>query len=374
VLAELLPKERLVVAHFDHAVRPESAEDARFVAETARGLRIASVLARGPGDRADEAALRMLRWSFLETVARDHGADTIATAHHAGDQLETLLLRLLRGTGPRGLAGIRERDGLRWRPWLSVPPSAIDAFAKARGLRWREDATNADTRYARNALRHRVLPALFEESLRHGGVDAFLGRVASACEATAALVDERDRSVLDRIEAVETPFFFRVASERWSDETTVESVSVRLGHPILREQRARATAALRSGARRGTWGNGLEWHRSCGFDYVTTPAMRLARAAWAEAAGPALAAGRETPGPLRWQARESTADGTWRLPRPGDRKGTDKLKRFWLERRVPAPERGLFPVLARDNRVLRTPFDEPGNLVENAGFPFAVSL
>jgi tRNA(Ile)-lysidine synthase len=95
-------------------------------------------------------------------MARALGADCIATAHHADDQAETLLLRLLRGTGPDGLAGIPEHspDGLLVRPLLRVSRAELRLHAEAHGLCWREDASNLSPDYARSRLRTTWLPGL----------------------------------------------------------------------------------------------------------------------------------------------------------------------------------------------------------------------
>jgi tRNA(Ile)-lysidine synthetase-like protein len=106
--------------------------------------------------------LRTLRREFLLAAARARGCDAIATAHTADDQLETLLMRLGRGAGLAGLAGIRPRAGRFVRPLLLVPRAWIEAdLARAR-MPWREDPSNADPRYARSRIRHEVVPRLAE--------------------------------------------------------------------------------------------------------------------------------------------------------------------------------------------------------------------
>jgi tRNA(Ile)-lysidine synthase len=91
-------------------------------------------------------------------------AEHLATAHHADDQAETVLLRLLRGTGPDGLGGIPERgeDGRIVRPLLRIPRAQLEAYARHHGLTWREDASNASPDYTRNRLRH-LLPGFAGE-------------------------------------------------------------------------------------------------------------------------------------------------------------------------------------------------------------------
>ncbi len=165
---------RISVAHVHHGLRGEEAdEDARFVERlaAARGLAVASarvdpqaIRRTGPSRQRPtlEEAARRLRAEALRKFCAELGADVIATAHHADDQAETVLLRLLRGSGPDGLGGIAERspDRAVVRPLLAVPRSAIEAYARAAGLRWREDASNFDRAFARNRVRHDWLPAL----------------------------------------------------------------------------------------------------------------------------------------------------------------------------------------------------------------------
>lgn len=157
------PGLRLVAAHLDHAMRPESADDARWV----RGLCAAwgvhlheERLARAP---RSEAEARHARYDFLRRCAAGEGSALIATAHHADDQAETVLFRALRGTGLTGLGGIRPlADGIV-RPLLPLWREEVLAYADAHRLTWRIDATNATVGPVRNRIRHRVLPLLEQE-------------------------------------------------------------------------------------------------------------------------------------------------------------------------------------------------------------------
>jgi len=115
----------------------------------------------------DEANARRLRYEALCTIARDRGAAFVATGHHADDQLETMLLRLARGAGPKGLAGMRHirtlGEGVRLvRPMLGVTRVDAEALCADAGIEPFEDPTNRDTSKRRAALRARVLPALIE--------------------------------------------------------------------------------------------------------------------------------------------------------------------------------------------------------------------
>lgn len=160
------------VCHVIHDMRPE--HDARGDAERTRDLCDAlgvayherSVSIATAGGNA-EASARTLRYGALEAVARERGLRYIATGHHADDQLETLLMRMLRGAGVRGMAGISDRramgDGVTLvRPMLGVSHQDARALCANAGWEWNEDATNRDEDRLRAALRARVLPALRE--------------------------------------------------------------------------------------------------------------------------------------------------------------------------------------------------------------------
>lgn len=160
VLLELLrqqPDLALIVAHYDHGIRPDSADDAQFVQAVAEkyGLPFASErIELGPG--ASESTARDARYSFLRRVSRQYSDAPIITAHHQDDLLETAILNLLRGTGRRGLTSLRSTSQLL-RPLLDYPKSALMDYALKHKLSWREDTTNHDERYTRNYVRNRLL-------------------------------------------------------------------------------------------------------------------------------------------------------------------------------------------------------------------------
>jgi tRNA(Ile)-lysidine synthase len=164
----------LSIGHVNHGLRgAESEADEAAVRGLAGALdlpvRVARVepgaLRQGRSSRerpTPQEAARTARYRALETLAREAGASRIATGHTADDQAETVLLRLLRGTGPDGLAGIPERspDGRIARPLLRICRAEIEVFARGQGLRWREDSSNRCVEYARNRLRRHWLPGL----------------------------------------------------------------------------------------------------------------------------------------------------------------------------------------------------------------------
>jgi tRNA(Ile)-lysidine synthetase-like protein len=147
---------------------PGSAERAARAARIAAGLGIfwvadrIDVPARRQRGESAEAAARRERYGFLERVRRETGSRWIATAHHRDDQAETVLLRLLFGSGLEGLAGVRPVHGAVARPLLDTPRAALLAAVAAAGLEPVEDPTNRDTGVPRNRVRHRLLPFLME--------------------------------------------------------------------------------------------------------------------------------------------------------------------------------------------------------------------
>ncbi len=218
ILRRLAPQRgwRLTVAHLDHALRAGSAEDARFVAELAGRwalpVRIERRDARAHAERDGESletAARTQRYAFLLTAARDLGARYVALGHHADDQAETVLHRIVRGTHLRGLAGmplrraISESEVTLVRPLLRTPRSAIVAFAVNRGLPWREDPSNAELDNSRNMIRHEVLPRLAKRL--NPRVDEALLRLAAAAGEAEAFLAERAAELLEGTEAEVRP-------------------------------------------------------------------------------------------------------------------------------------------------------------------------
>lgn len=155
-------------AHMEHGVRgADSLADMAFVRALCEKLNVPCYAAREDAplfaEKAHiglEDACRRLRYDFLQRTAREIHADCIATAHHAQDQAETVLMHLLRGSDIAGLCGMRMRNGRIIRPLLEASPQELRAYLRSCGQEWREDATNTDVRYTRNRLRHEILPQL----------------------------------------------------------------------------------------------------------------------------------------------------------------------------------------------------------------------
>jgi tRNA(Ile)-lysidine synthase len=198
------PARRLVVAHARHDLRDGLAEDpagldAEFVQKLAEDLQLRCIVKRLAVRQAVtagegiEAAARRLRYAFLTAAAEECGARVVATAHTADDQVETILHRLLRGTGLAGLSGIpsvRELvEGIVVvRPMLEIPGSIVRGYLRDIGQGWREDSSNSDTRHTRNLLRHEILPRL-EAGPYPAAREAILRLSAQASAASAGTAE-----------------------------------------------------------------------------------------------------------------------------------------------------------------------------------------
>lgn len=161
-----------VVAHLDHGLRPDSAAVAAALAAWCRERKLTYVTQRrevpaSASQTSLEARARDLRYSWLEATAIDTACDRIFTAHSASDQLETMLMHLIRGTitGLGGMAAQRPLGTLRlYRPLLGVTRDQIAAYASHHQLQWWEDSSNANETFFRNRLRHQLIPWLRREN------------------------------------------------------------------------------------------------------------------------------------------------------------------------------------------------------------------
>ncbi|MDB4665424.1 tRNA lysidine(34) synthetase TilS [Verrucomicrobia bacterium] len=170
-------QQRLVAFHFDHQLRgSKSREDAQWVGMACEALGVPCV--QGQGDTRTyakerglsiEMAARELRHAFFATQTSRLELSVLALGHHADDQVELVLMRLLRGSGPSGLSGMKDLEQsfkdsrlTLWRPFLGLRRSEIETFVRARDVSWREDLSNFSTEYQRHRVRNVLVPSLAE--------------------------------------------------------------------------------------------------------------------------------------------------------------------------------------------------------------------
>ncbi len=211
----------LSIAHVNHRLRgSESDDDELFVRTMARESGLEFHLRRsgegaGPaGAGGVQERAREERYAFFETLRAGPGRARVATAHHRDDNAETVLFNFLRGSGIAGLAGIPpgRADGLVIRPLLFAARREIERYARERGLRHREDASNAGTRYTRNALRHDLIPLI--ESRINPGIRQTLARTARLFAGVDAYVDLEVDKVLPGLLARSAGDDVRLHAER----------------------------------------------------------------------------------------------------------------------------------------------------------------
>jgi tRNA(Ile)-lysidine synthase len=196
----------LHAAHLHHGLRGAEADaDLDFVRALCARLGVALACARWDTPArmrrrglAGQSGLRTLRREFLQTVRRRVGAHAIVTAHTADDQLETLLMRLGRGTGLVGLAGMKPRCGPWLKPLLGATRAQIEADLVRAGQSWREDRSNRDASYTRSRVRHEAVPALVRALMP--GVSTERGRALLAARASGAAAAAHSSSrVVERL-------------------------------------------------------------------------------------------------------------------------------------------------------------------------------
>jgi len=267
VVCAAVPRPRVLGVHVDHGLRgAESDADARFCAELCAQQGVEFHLARAhvaPGASGLEARARAARYEALAAAARAAGIATIVTAHHADDALETLILRWLRGSEIAGLPALRprllldaplvqrptrpeRRETLRAagatlvvaRPLLSLRRAEIRAALARAGAAWREDTSNDDTRFARNAVRRQLLPAI-ADACGPGALEnlhAFERAVAGLEDSLA----ERARSI--RLEPPRHAAARRSARTARLGGTVSRADLVRMEEPLARRALARLFA------------------------------------------------------------------------------------------------------------------------------------
>ncbi|MFN3415679.1 MAG: tRNA lysidine(34) synthetase TilS [Caldimonas sp.] len=253
---------RVVALHVHHGLHPRADEwlaHCRRQCEAWRrcGWPVSLVwehlgLHPAPGQSV-EAVARRARYQALRRMAMGQGATVVLLGHHRTDQAETFVLQALRGAGVAGLAGMpaaAHREGLVWlRPWLGRPRSEIEAYVRRHRLRYVDDDSNADERYARNRLRARVWPALLEAFPQ---AEAALADAAAWAQEAATCLDELaaiDLSSLDHGQGLDLraclrlpPARARNALRAWIRQASGQRPSMPLLERLWHEGPHRATA------------------------------------------------------------------------------------------------------------------------------------
>ena len=395
---------RLAVCHVNHGIRgEEAARDAEFVRQEAERLglpcriylRDVPMLAAQEGLSTEEAG-RKVRYECLREYKEEMHADWIALAHQREDQIETILFHILRGTGLRGLRGIRPVQGDRIRPLLEISRQEIEAWLGAENLGYCTDSTNLESDYARNRIRNRILPEV--EKINTGAGEHLLALAREAEE----LYDIQEAAVW----MLRSQCSFRTEEGQWLSygewmavedqvrvaavlvpESVLQSVDSELGELFLQEAE-RLTGHRKDLTRRHISLVRELFHKETGkridLPYGLTAVrtydgveLRIGREGRddAEEDVPRLR-GRKVSVIIQkreYQLGEPIPDGTERVlmdaaavrgepvlrrPKQGDTfvvnadGGRKSLGRFFTDRKIPAEEREEYPVVADDAGIL----------------------
>lgn len=377
----------LRAAHFDHGLRPESGREGEDAAGVARSLGVPCDVGGPDGPlEPDPSACRRARYEFLRRTAVRRGADRIATGHQADDQAETVLFRLLRGTGLRGLSAIPPLRGSLVRPLLPFRRRELLAYVERRGLSHLRDPSNRARDHARSRIRHELMPAL--EATWSGDPRERLVELAGTARRIDAALDRTARRVLSvaRLHPEEGPDpsapgapvrLAREALVRAGPELQARVVRHLARGLNVRMERGGTRSAVEfindgSSGRRVDVGGGLKLGRDFDTFWMGDPAAwqsdptplrippdssgratvriggRDVRVEWT-GERPDRAAGRRLPIPRSFRHVALLV----RDREPGDRirlsGGTRRLKEVFIDRRIPASWRARLPVVAEES-------------------------
>jgi tRNA(Ile)-lysidine synthase len=341
VLRELAPRFdlKLRVVYVDHGLRPEAAREGQRVVREAAALGLLGEVVRITLRKKSMEAAREARYEALMQLARERGATRIAVAHTLSDQAETVVMRLVRGAGARGLGAIPPRRGIIVRPLIDVTRDEVEAFCRGRKLRPVRDPTNRRDDFLRNRIRKIVMPALRRENPR---IEQALGRLADNLrELDSRVQPQPGASSVQVLRALPPAVRARVL-ERAHQDALME---------LLTSARGSGEVSLPGGvsARR----------RYDRFDIVPTVTLVSApgRYPFGDVAVE-VALGDRPLSKMSFDASQTPLPWLLRAPRRGDRLrvrglgGTKKLQDLFTDGKIPREERPRTPVLEREGEIL----------------------
>lgn len=379
----------LAVGHLDHRLRPESADEAVFVESLAKDLalpffaRVSDVAALAKSThRSHEEAGRAARYDFLGQVASEKGYGLVATGHHRQDQAETVLLRLIRGSGGRGLKAMSNRSPFPRagyepiqlvRPLLHLPATTLAAYCDSEQTAYLSDPSNERLEYTRNRIRHGVMPLLREINPR---ADEALTRAAEALGRDDDYMQAAAEAAVHRVVASNEPESGVLRLEPSAflvEHPAIQARVLRLlvgeqGGSLSASQTAQALAVIKSRKGRIDLPGGLAIEAAAGLLSIGTrrrrqrlklPEVPLAIPGttpvgpWrieARLTQPGKAVGRE-PGEAALDLARLAKPLTIRSRRPGDRfqplgmKNEKKLQDFLVDEKASSSQRDLVPLL-----------------------------
>lgn len=228
LLAKTNPKENVIVAHVNHGIRKESADEAIFVEKLSEKYGLGYEYGQLHLAKKDELTAREARYRWLRKIAEKHNAKYIVAAHHLNDQVETVLLNLTRGAGPLDIWGMGECESGILRPLLNFDKQEIIKYARGHKLKYCQDCSNLDVQFARNRVRHQIIPEL--EKINPGLLGTIKREVALGQE-----MDDYFDTVVNKIE------------KRIVKGNKIELKSLQRLHPYLAKELIKRQLQLHTG-------------------------------------------------------------------------------------------------------------------------------
>lgn len=363
----------LVVAHADHGIHPDSADVADRVLRSATALGLTATVGRlGLGAGTSETSARTARHAWLEQTRRVEGADAIVFAHHQDDQVETILLRVLGGSGPAGLAGMSPRQGTRVRPLLGFRKAELVAWLGSRGIAGWVDPSNSDPVHDRSWIRSVMLPLLAERSpavderlLRLGRQAAADRRAWDVVLDTLPGLDARGAGSRISVAALPLATYDSALAGALLQSAARRAGCVlggrRAGRLLEMIRRGRSGAAMELG---GEWRAELSFGRVCFYRALPTPApIDLAGPRGSVQWGPWTVRWSRALAPERirrdgWEGWFIGEGAVLRCPAAGDRliplggAGSRPVTRLLQEARVERSRRAGWPLLELDGNIV----------------------
>lgn len=382
LMRELCSKEQLVIAHFNHKTRgQESEDDSLFVRKFAQSTGLVFQVGERKGEKVSEAALRNERYQFLEKVRNQYNCDYVMLGHHLQDQVETFLMRMLRGTGLDGLAVMAPKNGIWIRPLLVFSRETLEQEGLKKRIKYRTDSSNSESKYFRNEMRLGLLPEFEKLAEHYGGKEKWLQRLVPLFEEIRGIKKQLNNKTNKKLSkaSVKTQFWIRISKKVLNSFPLTEKK--RALRKIIADLEIetfstgdlkRLEESLRT-FNRNLSAKGLDVSESCGYLYFRKRLLssKMPSLVYEQCDNEVTC---ELLG-MSLQVSGRLEGCEWRQVRPGDRFRGKKVKEYFLEKRIPRPEREWVPVLAvKGSNELKWVYPEshPQIEIKKINFPFVV--